>query len=134
MHCGARRCMQGIPTPEPACSRHAACIPGGLARVNPNLARVDARRSASLLQTPVTSPYILSAHTKVCGNKSWASVWLNLTRTKCAGGAPHKRYGGIITAGQCIGLIDDIPACEELVVRIVTECRERLTSARNYFG
>jgi len=34
--------------------------------------------------------------------------------------------GGIISAGMVIGLIDDIPSCEELVQRMVRECRERL--------
>ncbi len=36
---------------------------------------------------------------------------------------------GIITAGQCIGLINDIPSCEELISRMVAECRERLSRA-----
>lgn len=34
--------------------------------------------------------------------------------------------GGIITAGQVIGLIDDIPTCEALIERMVAECRTRL--------
>lgn len=34
--------------------------------------------------------------------------------------------GGVITAGQVIGLIDDIPSCAELIERIVSECHERL--------
>jgi NAD(P)H-dependent flavin oxidoreductase YrpB (nitropropane dioxygenase family) len=37
--------------------------------------------------------------------------------------------GGIITAGQCIGLIDDIPTCAQLLQRMVAECRERLQRA-----
>ena len=36
---------------------------------------------------------------------------------------------GIITAGQCIGLIDDVPTCAELITRMVAECRERLRVA-----
>jgi NADH:quinone reductase (non-electrogenic) len=36
---------------------------------------------------------------------------------------------GIITAGQCIGLIDDVPTCAELLERMVAECRERLQIA-----
>ncbi len=36
---------------------------------------------------------------------------------------------GIITAGQCIGLIDDVPTCAELLERMVAECRERLLIA-----
>jgi NAD(P)H-dependent flavin oxidoreductase YrpB (nitropropane dioxygenase family) len=34
--------------------------------------------------------------------------------------------GGVITAGQCIGLIDDIPTCAELIERMVSDCREQL--------
>jgi nitronate monooxygenase len=37
--------------------------------------------------------------------------------------------GGILTAGQVVGLIDDIPSCAELIERIVRECRERLVTA-----
>lgn len=33
--------------------------------------------------------------------------------------------GGVITAGQVIGLIDDIPTCAALLQRIVRECRQR---------
>ena len=35
-------------------------------------------------------------------------------------------HGGLIWAGQSVGLIDDIPSCAELMARIVAECRERL--------
>lgn len=37
--------------------------------------------------------------------------------------------GGVIAAGLCVGLIDDIPTCEELMQRIVTECRAHLREA-----
>ena len=37
--------------------------------------------------------------------------------------------GGIVTAGMVVGLIHDIPSCEELLERMVAECRESLTSA-----
>ncbi|MNO39296.1 Nitronate monooxygenase [compost metagenome] len=36
---------------------------------------------------------------------------------------------GIVTAGQCVGLIQDIPTCAELIERMVAECRERLQVA-----
>lgn len=36
---------------------------------------------------------------------------------------------GIITAGQCIGMINDIPSCETLISRMVAECREQLARA-----
>ncbi|HKY19843.1 MAG TPA: nitronate monooxygenase [Vicinamibacterales bacterium] len=34
--------------------------------------------------------------------------------------------GGIVTAGQVVGLIDDIPSCEELIQKMVATCRQRL--------
>jgi NAD(P)H-dependent flavin oxidoreductase YrpB (nitropropane dioxygenase family) len=37
--------------------------------------------------------------------------------------------GGVITAGQIVGLINDIPTCKELIDRIVKECREHLQDA-----
>jgi len=37
--------------------------------------------------------------------------------------------GGVITAGQIVGLIDDVPTCKELIERIVKECREHLQDA-----
>ena len=36
---------------------------------------------------------------------------------------------GVIWAGQVVGLLDDIPTCEELLRRMVRECRERLAAA-----
>jgi NAD(P)H-dependent flavin oxidoreductase YrpB (nitropropane dioxygenase family) len=41
--------------------------------------------------------------------------------------------GGVITAGQVIGLIDDIPTCAVLIERIVAECRERLGASMKDF-
>jgi nitronate monooxygenase len=52
-------------------------------------------------------------------------------RAALAAGDPD---GGIITAGQTVGLIDDIPACAELIARMVAEARERLGVASRYFS
>jgi nitronate monooxygenase len=41
--------------------------------------------------------------------------------------------GGILWVGMVMGLIDDVPACEQLVQRMVRECREHLTRAQSYF-
>ena len=41
---------------------------------------------------------------------------------------------GIVSAGMVIGLIDDIPSCEELIERIAGECRERLAAASALAG
>lgn len=37
--------------------------------------------------------------------------------------------GGVISAGMVVGLIDDIPSCEELIERIVADCRKHLRAA-----
>ena len=37
--------------------------------------------------------------------------------------------GGVVSAGQCIGLIHDVPTCAELLERMVADCRERLRMA-----
>ena len=42
--------------------------------------------------------------------------------------------GGILAAGQIVGLIDDVPSCAELIQRMVRECRERLDIARASFA
>jgi len=40
---------------------------------------------------------------------------------------------GIITAGQCVALIDDIPSCAELLERMVSEAREHLQTSLSRF-
>jgi NADH:quinone reductase (non-electrogenic) len=40
---------------------------------------------------------------------------------------------GIVTAGQGVGLIDDVPTCHELIQRIVADAHERLRAAGRYF-
>lgn len=42
--------------------------------------------------------------------------------------------GGILYAGQVVGLIDDMPTCTELLERIVTDCRAQLARAQRYFA
>jgi len=43
-------------------------------------------------------------------------------------------HDGIVSAGQCVGLIDDVPSCAELIERMVAECREQLGVASRYFA
>jgi nitronate monooxygenase len=42
--------------------------------------------------------------------------------------------GGVIAAGQVVGLIDDIPTCAELIQRMVAECRTQLRTAGRWAG
>jgi nitronate monooxygenase len=43
-------------------------------------------------------------------------------------------HGGVIAAGQCVGLIDDVPSCAELIARMIADCRDHLDRARGHFG
>jgi nitronate monooxygenase len=40
--------------------------------------------------------------------------------------------GGVVAAGQVVGLIDDIPTCADLIQRIVAECRLQLKTASRW--
>lgn len=40
---------------------------------------------------------------------------------------------GVITAGQCVGLIEDIPTCAELIERMVAEAREQVRRVAGQF-
>jgi nitronate monooxygenase len=42
--------------------------------------------------------------------------------------------GGIITAGICIGLINDVPTCAVLIERMVAECKADLQRALSYLN
>ncbi|WP_375197575.1 nitronate monooxygenase, partial [Sphingobium sp.] len=42
--------------------------------------------------------------------------------------------GGLLWAGQAIGLIDDVPSCAELIERIVAECRVVIARGRRLAG
>jgi nitronate monooxygenase len=41
---------------------------------------------------------------------------------------------GIVWAGMVVGLIDDIPSCDDLIQRMMRDCRARLETARGYLG
>ena len=37
--------------------------------------------------------------------------------------------GGVVAAGQVVGLVDDVPCCADLIERMVAECRQQLAQA-----
>jgi NAD(P)H-dependent flavin oxidoreductase YrpB (nitropropane dioxygenase family) len=39
---------------------------------------------------------------------------------------------GVLASGQVVGLIDDLPSCEELIDRVVAEAAEALKRAHDY--
>jgi len=42
--------------------------------------------------------------------------------------------GGIVTAGQIVGLIDDVPSCADLIQTMVADCRDRLAAGQACFN
>lgn len=42
--------------------------------------------------------------------------------------------GGLVWAGQVVGLIDDVPTCADLIQRMVRECQAHLATATAQFG
>lgn len=42
--------------------------------------------------------------------------------------------GGLVWGGQGVGLIEDIPSCEELLQRMVRECRAAVSQTRSWLG
>jgi nitronate monooxygenase len=40
--------------------------------------------------------------------------------------------GGVVAAGQVIGLIDDVPTCADLIERMVADCRQQLQQASRW--
>jgi NAD(P)H-dependent flavin oxidoreductase YrpB (nitropropane dioxygenase family) len=39
---------------------------------------------------------------------------------------------GVLASGQVVGLIDDLPSCEELIDRVVTRAADELRRTRSY--
>jgi nitronate monooxygenase len=40
---------------------------------------------------------------------------------------------GLVWAGQVVGLINDIPTCKELIERMISECKQSLSTGTRYF-
>src|SRR6201747_798023 len=62
------------------------------------------------------------------GDRSWSQMVLaaNTPMMLKAGLVDGSTDAGVLASGQVVGVIDDLPTCEELVDRVVTEAAERL--------
>jgi NAD(P)H-dependent flavin oxidoreductase YrpB (nitropropane dioxygenase family) len=62
--------------------------------------------------------------------RSWSQMMLaaNTPMMLKAGLVEGSTDAGVLASGQVVGVIDDLPTCEELVDRVVTEAAERLRS------
>lgn len=61
-------------------------------------------------------------------DRSWSQMVLaaNTPMMLRAGLVEGRTDAGVLAAGQVVGVIDDLPTCEELLDRVVTEAAERL--------
>ena len=61
-------------------------------------------------------------------DRSWLQMMLaaNTPMMLKAGLVEGRTDAGVLASGQVVGLIDDLPSCEELVDRVVTEAADRL--------
>lgn len=68
---------------------------------------------------------------KKASGRSWAQMTLaaNTPMLLKAGLVDGDTQAGMLAAGQVVGMIDDLPSCEELVARIVRDAAEHLRSA-----
>ena len=62
------------------------------------------------------------------GDRSWSQMLLaaNTPMMLRAGLVEGRADAGVLAAGQVVGVIDDLPSCEELLDRVVTEAAARL--------
>ena len=67
-------------------------------------------------------------------DRSWSQMMLaaNTPMMLKAGLVDGDTEAGVLAAGQVVGVIDDLPSCEELIDRIVTRAVEEMRRAASY--
>jgi NAD(P)H-dependent flavin oxidoreductase YrpB (nitropropane dioxygenase family) len=65
---------------------------------------------------------------KAGSERSWSQMVLaaNTPMMLKAGLVEGDVDAGVLASGQVVGVLDDLPTCEELIGRVVTEAAERL--------
>ncbi len=73
---------------------------------------------------------------KQSSDRSWSQTVLaaNTPMMLRAGLVEGRTDAGVLASGQVVGLLDDLPSCEELVDRVVTEAARRLRGAADLLG
>ena len=66
--------------------------------------------------------------------RSWSQMMLaaNTPMMLKAGLVEGDTDAGVLAAGQVVGLLDDLPSCEELIERVVTRAVEELRRGASY--
>lgn len=69
-------------------------------------------------------------------DRSWTQMVLaaNTPMMLKAGLVEGNPDAGVLASGQVVGLIDDLPSCEELIDRVVTEAAQALKRAHDYLA
>ena len=102
---------------------------GGLSRLTPTLRRSLEFKRMSGLSWPQMVKDALSM--KKATGRSWSQMTLaaNTPMLLKAGLVDGDTHAGMLAAGQVVGMIDDLPSCEELVDRIVRDAAVQLRRA-----
>ncbi|WP_427004878.1 hypothetical protein [Pseudarthrobacter sp. H2] len=68
---------------------------------------------------------------KRSSGRSWGQMMLaaNTPMLLKAGLVDGDARAGMLASGQVVGVIDDLPSCEQLIDRIIDEAAERLAAA-----
>lgn len=101
----------------------------GLSRLLPTLRRSFEFKKLSGLSWPAFLKDGLSM--KKATGRSWSQMTLaaNTPMLLKAGLVDGDIHAGMLAAGQVVGMIDDLPSCEELVDRVVQGAAEHLRAA-----
>ncbi len=102
---------------------------GSVRQLVPTLRRSLEFKKMSGLSWPALAKDALSM--KKASGRTWSQMMLaaNTPMLLRAGLVEGDTSAGMLAAGQVVGLIDDLPTCEELVDRIVREAVEHLNAA-----
>jgi NAD(P)H-dependent flavin oxidoreductase YrpB (nitropropane dioxygenase family) len=101
----------------------------GLTRLGPTLRRSLQFKKISGLSWPQMVKDAVSM--KKATGRSWAQMTLaaNTPMLLKAGLVDGDTHAGMLAAGQVVGMIDDLPSCEELVDRVVRDAVRHLRAA-----
>jgi len=68
------------------------------------------------------------------GERSWQQIIMagNTPMLLRAGLVEGNTEAGVLASGQVVGMIDDLPSCDELIQSIMTQARERLDHLRKF--
>lgn len=104
----------------------------GLSRISPTVRRtLTFKRMSGMSWRELLAD---GRRMKKASDKSWSQVMqtANTPMLLKAGLVDGDTSAGMLASGQVVGMIDDLPSCEELVDRIVAEAVRRVTSTQDH--